>query len=201
MIRLVNEHDAKPLRRLVMKYLHETYDQGGDFPPTLENAAAFVQHAIQGAREGDPCLVAQEDDGTIAGFVMARGVFFPGMETREVTLRSWGSYVLPQYRGSAYAVKLFMVVGRLAKQKGYTRILGFTHGTDYTEHGTKVVEKIAGMKEVGKVLMMDLRTLPCMVNAHLDETLQRVEDAPAPSAILPDAVPVYESPNGDGPVA
>jgi hypothetical protein len=80
---------------------------------------------------------------------------------------------------------MFIVLGRLAKQKGYTRILGFTHGTDYAEHGVQVVRSIAGMKEVGKVLMMDLRELPCMIGAKLDENLRRVPAAAndtAPSA-------------------
>lgn len=155
-IRFMKPEDERGIRRIVMKYLRETYEQGGDFPPTLENAAAFTQHGIQGAAEGDPCIVAVEDNGKIVGFVMARGVFFPGMETRDITIRSWGSYVLPECRGKRYAIQLFMVMGRLAKQKGYTRLLGFTHGTDYAENAIRVVKSIAGAKEIGKVLMWQL---------------------------------------------
>jgi predicted N-acetyltransferase YhbS len=154
-IRLMKPEDARPLRTLVMRYLKDTYEQGGDFPPTLENAANFVQHGIQGAAEMDPCLVAEEE-GKVVGFVMGRGVFFPGMTTRDNTIRSWGSFVLPEYRGQKIAIKLFMVLGRLARQKGYTRVLGFTHGTGYAENGLRAIKAIAGMKEIGKVLMWNL---------------------------------------------
>jgi len=155
MIRFMEPRDERQTKRLILHYLKETYLAGGDFPPTLENAQAFFDHAAEGAQVGDPCLVA-EVDGRIAGYVMARGVLFPGMETRDVTLRSWGTYVDPAYRGHRFAIKLFMVMGRIAKHKGYTRVLGFTHGTGYEEKAFKVIKSIVGMKEVGKVLLWQL---------------------------------------------
>jgi predicted N-acetyltransferase YhbS len=176
-IRLMKPEDARPLRTLVMRYLRDTFNQGGDFPPTLENATNFVQHGIQGAAEGDPCLVA-EDDGKLVGFVMARGVFFPGMTTRDNTIRSWGSFVLPEYRGQKIAIKLFMVLGRLARQKGYTRVLGFTHGTDYAENGLRVIKAIAGMKEIGKVMMWNLAA-PREVAAGAGVPVMDVVETPA----------------------
>lgn len=154
-IRFVQPSDERQVKRLIMRYLKDTYSQGGDFPATLENAQAFFDHAVEGAQCGDPCLVA-EDDGKIAGFVMARGVLFPGMQTRDITLRSWGTFVLPEYRGQRVAIKLFMVMGRVAKNKGYTRILGFTHGTGYEEKAMMVVKSLVGMKEIGKVLLWQL---------------------------------------------
>lgn len=155
-IRLVRPDDARAVRKLVMRYLKETYDQGGDFPPTLDNAAAFTQHAIVGAQELDPCLVAVDEDGTIAGFCVGRGVHFPGMQTRDKTLRSWGTYVKPEYRQRHVALQLFMVLGRVARYQGYTRVMGFTHGTGYAENAQKVIKSIVGMQEVGTVLVWPL---------------------------------------------
>ena len=171
-IRAMHSDDEKPVKRLVMKYLKETYDAGGDFPPTLENAAGFTQYAIEGAEAGDPCLVADEG-GKIIGFVTARGVFFPGMTTRHKTVRSWGTFVLPEWRSKGIAVQLFIVAGRVARLAGYTRFLGMTHGSEYEAHALGVVDRIPGMQEVGKVLMMDLtrkaRSAPAPEAKRLDE--------------------------------
>jgi GNAT superfamily N-acetyltransferase len=156
MIRLIADSDARPLRTLIMQYLKETYADGGDFPPTLENAAAFTKHAIDGSKEGDPCLVAVED-GKIVGFVVGRGLQFPGMTTRDKTIRSWGSYVAPAYRGRGIAISLFMLMGRLARHAGYTRLLGMTHGTRHEENALRAVRVISNMRDVGRVLVADLR--------------------------------------------
>lgn len=168
MVRLMTTNDERAVRKLVMKYLKETFDQGGDFPPTLENAAGFTQYAIQGALEGDPCLVA-EDEGKIVGFVAARGIHFPGMTTRHKTVRSWGTYILPEYRSRNVGTTLFIVAGRLARVAGYTRFLGMTHGTDYEKHALGVVDRIPGMQEVGKVVMMDLTRRTKEAKAAEDE--------------------------------
>jgi len=154
-IRFVQESDERQLKRLILRYLKDTFSAGGDFPPTLENAAAFFAHALEGAQCGDPCLVAVDDD-TIIGYVMARGVFFHGMQTRDITLRSWGTYIIPEARGRRIAIKLFMVMGRVAKNRGYTRVLGFTHGTGYTDKAMMVIKSLVGMKEIGSVLLWQL---------------------------------------------
>jgi GNAT superfamily N-acetyltransferase len=167
MIRFILPSDERQVKRLMLRYLKATYDEGGDFPPTLDNAQAFFDHAVEGAQCGDPCLVYQHDVDRfadpkvglvplIAGFVMARGVPFPGMQTRDNTLRSWGTYVDPEHRGSRIAIKLFMVMGRIAKNRGYTRVLGMTHGTGYEDKAFQVIKSIVGMKEIGKVLLWQL---------------------------------------------
>ncbi len=147
--------DEVPLRRLVMKYLKETYDAGGDFPPTLENAAAFAQYGIEGAAAGDPCLVA-DVDGKLVGFLNARGIHFPGMTTRHKTIRTWGTFMLPDYRSKGVAGMLLIVAGRMAKQAGYSRVLGMTHGSDYQEHALSIANRFPGMVIVGHVLEVDL---------------------------------------------
>ena len=164
-IRFIQASDERPVKRLMLRYLKDTFAEGGDFPPTLENAQAFFDHAVEGADCGDPCLVATTDDDVPIGYVMARGVPFPGMHTRDVTLRSWGTYVLPEHRGSRIAIKLFMVMGRIAKNRGYTRVLGFTHGTGYEEHAFKVIKSLVGMKEVGRVLLWQL-SAPLVGDSH-----------------------------------
>lgn len=157
LIRFMRSDDELPVRRLVMRYLKETFEQGGDFPPTLENAAAFTAQAIDGGAVGDPCLVATDGPaGAVVGFVAARGIHFPGMTTRHKTVRSWGTYVLPEHRSKGVAVSLFITAGRVARVAGYTRFLGMTHGSGYEQHALGVVDRIPGMQEVGKVLMMDL---------------------------------------------
>lgn len=164
-IRFVQPSDERQVKRLIIRYLKDTYAQGGDFPATLENAQAFFDHAVEGTQCGDPCLVA-EDESKIIGFVMARGVHFPGMQTRDKTLRSWGTYTIPEVRGQRVAIRLFMVMGRIAKNRGYTRILGFTHGTGYEGKAMQVLKSIVGMKEVGTVLIWQitdplLKESPC----------------------------------------
>lgn len=157
LIRFMRSEDERDVRRLVMRYLKETFDAGGDFPPTLENAAAFTQQAIDGAAVGDPCLVATDGPaGPAVGFVAARGIHFPGMTVRHKTVRSWGTFVLPEHRSKGVAVSLFITAGRVARMAGYDRFIGMTHGSDYENHAIGVVARIPGMEEVGKVLMMDL---------------------------------------------
>jgi GNAT superfamily N-acetyltransferase len=155
MIRPMQASDERIVKRLMIRYLKETFEQGGEFPPTLENAAAFTAYAIQGAAEGDPCLVAVDSE-KVVGFIAARGMGFPGTTSRHKTIRSWGSFVLPEYRSKNVATTLFIVAGRLARVAGYTRFLGMTYGTDYEKHALGVVDRIPGMQEVGKVLVMDL---------------------------------------------
>lgn len=163
-IRFVQRSDERQVKRLILRYLKDTFAQGGDFPPTLENAQAFFDRAVEGAECGDPCLVADKD-GVIAGFVMALGVLFPGMTTRDNTIRSWGTYVLPECRGERIAIKLFMVMGRVAKNKGYTRVLGATHGTGYEGNAMKVIKSLVGMQEIGKMLSWQLAT-PLIGDTH-----------------------------------
>jgi GNAT superfamily N-acetyltransferase len=154
-VRMIQSGDGEQLWQLVMAYLKETWGQGGDFPPTLSNATAFTVYAIEGAAAGDPCLVA-EDDGKLIGFCFARGIEMPTMETRHRSIRSWGTYIAPEYRSKGVGVSLFIVAGRMARIAGYTRFIGMTVGTDYEKHALGVVDRIPGMQEVGKVLVMDL---------------------------------------------
>ena len=154
-IRAIQQGDGEGLMYLVMAYLKETYAQGGDFPPTVKNAAQFAVFGIEGAAAGDPCIVA-EDDGKLVGFCFARGIDTAGLETRHKSIRSWGTYIAPEYRAKGVGVSLFIVAGRLARVAGYTRFIGMTVGTDYEKHALGVVDRIPGMQEVGKVLVMDL---------------------------------------------
>lgn len=154
-IRAIQQGDGEGLWQLVMAYLKETYGQGGDFPPTLSNATQFTVFGIEGAAAGDPCIVA-DDDGKLIGFCFARGIDTAGLETRHKSIRSWGTYIDPAYRAQGVGVSLFIVAGRLARIAGYTRFIGMTVGTDYEKHALGVVDRIPGMQEVGKVLVMDL---------------------------------------------
>lgn len=165
-IRFIQQSDERQLKRLVFKYLQETYEKGGDFLPTLDNAQAFFDFGLKGAECGDPCLVAVhdtdivKDEPKLLGFIGTQSLLFPGMQTRDQSIRSWGSYVLPEYRDQYVAVKLFMVMGRIAKNKGYTRVLSSTHGTGYSERAMRVVKKVAGIKEVGTLIMWRLTAPP-----------------------------------------
>src|SRR5438046_1162334 len=111
-VRMIQQGDGEQLWALVMAYLRETYGAGGDFPPTLNNATAFTVFAIEGAAVGDPCLVA-EADGKLIGFCFARGIeVMPGMEMRHRSIRSWGTYIVPDQRAHGVGVSLFIVAGR-----------------------------------------------------------------------------------------
>jgi hypothetical protein len=162
-IRFVRPSDERQAKRLIFFYLKETYEKGGDFLPTLDNAQGFFDFAIKGAECGDPCLVAVHDTHTykgepkLMGFIGTQGILFPGMQTRDQSIRSWGSYVLHEYRDTRVGVKLFIVMGRVAKNKGYTRILSSTHGTGYSERAIRVMKKVAGVKEVGTLIMWQLK--------------------------------------------
>lgn len=157
LIRFMRSDDTPVVQLLLMCYLKETYDGGGDFPPTMENAEAFANIALEGAGLQDPCLVATDGpQGAIVGFVIARGIDTGGMTTRCKTIRSWGTYVVPEFRTKGVAVSLFITAGRIARIAGYDRFIGMTHGSEYENHAMGVVNRIPGMVEIGKVLMMDL---------------------------------------------
>ena len=174
-IRFIQRSDERQAKRLILRYLKETFEKGYDFPPTLENAAAFFDHAVQGAECGDPCLVAVHPTDTskgeprLAGFIGTQGLHFPGMQVRDVTLRSWGTYVLPEYRTTHIAIKLFMVMGRVAKNKGYTRVISSASDTTYAK---RVINRIAGrgsttFREVGTLLAWQL-TVPTIGDDHVE---------------------------------
>jgi len=154
-IRLMKAEDERPLRKLVIRYLKETFDGGGDILPTLENAAGSVKYALDGAAVGDPCIVAEDDD-KIVGYIICRGVSFPGITTRYKTIRSWGTYIKPEYRRQGTAIVLLTAACRLARFAGYDRFMGFTFGTDYEKHASGLVNRVSGIHEVGKVVVMDL---------------------------------------------
>src|SRR5262249_13248537 len=142
-IRPVKQEDELPLRRLIMKFLKETEQGGGDFLPTLDNAAAFTAQALEGTRVGDPCVVAEED-GKLVGFMIARGIFMPGMQLRHKSIRSWGTYVLPSHRSQGIGISLLMIVGRMAKWAGYERFVGMTKGNDYEDHALGIANRVPG---------------------------------------------------------
>src|SRR6266481_6047120 len=97
-LRMIKPTDEVALRRLVLKYIQATFDEGGDFAPTLDNAAGFTTLYIEGAQLNDPCIVAVDDE-KIIGFHVARGIDMPyGLTPTKRTVRSWGTYVLPAYR-------------------------------------------------------------------------------------------------------
>jgi GNAT superfamily N-acetyltransferase len=154
-IRFMKPEDERPLRKLMMKYLKSTYDEGGDIPPTLENAATSIHHGIEGAALGDPCLVAEEN-GKIVGYTICRGIITPGLTTRYKSIRSWGTYVIPEYRCKNIATMLLITAGRVAKIAGYDEFIGLAHGTNYEENSKHIARKIRGMKEVGRILVMKL---------------------------------------------
>lgn len=105
LIRFMKAEDAPAVQLLLMCYLKETWDGGGDFLPTMENAEGFTQIALEGAGLQDPCLVATDGPkGAVVGFVIARGIDTAGMATRHKSLRSWGTYVAPDYRRSKSVV-------------------------------------------------------------------------------------------------
>lgn len=180
-IRSITAGDGPQLWALVMEYLTATYADGGEFPPTLQNATLFSLFGIEGAAAGDPCIVA-EADGKLVGFVFARGIDLGGMESRHKTIRSWGTYITPEYRSKGIAVSLFIVAGRLARLAGYTRFLGMTIGTGYEEHALGVVNRIPGMRDVGKVMVMDLTRKS--INAPEVKPPDAIDDALVVKALL-----------------
>lgn len=155
-IRLIQQGDGDRLWNLILAYLKETYAQGADFPPTLANATTFTLFAIEGAQVGDPCLVA-EDGERLVGFCLARGIDFYGCETRYKTIRTHGTYVLPEYREKDVAQSLLLTAGHMAKLAGYDRFMGMTVGTDYEKHALGVGRRFPGMEQVGVVMIKDLR--------------------------------------------
>ena len=155
-IRLIQQGDGDQLWNLVMAYLKETYAQGADFPPTLPNATTFTLFAIEGAAAGDPCLVA-EDDGKLIGFCFARGVGFYDCEMRYKTIRTHGTYVVPEHREKDVAQALLLTAGHMAKLAGYDRFMGMTVGNDYEKHALSVGMRFPGFEQVGVVMIKDLR--------------------------------------------
>ncbi len=167
-IRLASRADEIPLRRLVFKYLQETYNQGGDFPATLENAAVFTELAIQGAEEYDPCLVVT-DAGKLVGFAMARGTDIPGTTTRQRTVRTWGTYLRPDYRRLELGFAMWLVIGRVARQAGYTRFMAFQFNHEYGILAGKSLARIASLKKAGDIYLWDFGAPPRAVVSEAAE--------------------------------
>lgn len=155
-IRVIQKGDGDQLWNLVMAYLKETYEGGADFLPTLTNATTFTLFALEGAAVGDPCLVAEDNDRLI-GFCLARGIDFYGCEMRHKTIRTHGTYVLPEYREKDVAQALLLTAGHMAKLAGYDRFMGMTVGHDYEKHALGVGRRFPGFEQVGVVMIKDLR--------------------------------------------
>jgi GNAT superfamily N-acetyltransferase len=139
----------------MLKYLQATFESGGDFAPTLDNAAGFTAMAIDGAQLGDPCLVAEDADKIVA-FHFALGIEVPyGLTPAKRTIRSWGTYVLPAYRKQRLGVSLVGAAVRLSALRGYDRYTGMmTTGLSLAK---AINEHVAPMEDAGMVTQIDLR--------------------------------------------
>jgi hypothetical protein len=176
-IRLATRTDERPLRRLIMAYLAETYERGGDFPATLENAAMFVELMMQGAEEYDPCLVA-EVGGKLIAFFASRGTQIPGTTTRYMSLRSWGTYILPEFRSRKLSQLLWLVGGRVARQAGYTRMTVIAPNEGVMQHVENLLTSIAGFQEIGRIIVWDFG--PRDRIAVESEAAKETSEAPSP---------------------
>lgn len=109
----------KPLRRLVMAFLVEHYNDGGDFKPTRKNVELLIRRGMQAATKGDPVLIAYEAGEPIA-FGMYLGIETP-LELRERILHGLGTYVIPKARRAGWGKRLRTVGFEMGARAGYTR--------------------------------------------------------------------------------
>jgi L-amino acid N-acyltransferase YncA len=155
-IRIMRTDDLRTLRQMVLGYLKETYAGGGEYPPTLENAAVFLKYGMDGAACGDPCLVAVDEHDRPVGYCIVRSADIPGTTSRNRTARSWGTYVCPGFRNTSLATALFRVACRMAQAAGYTRLIAMTYGTAYEEHTEAVLRHLTDIRVIGRVVVSDL---------------------------------------------
>jgi GNAT superfamily N-acetyltransferase len=155
-IRPVKLGDGEQLYPLIRAYLEET--KGGSFLPTQQNGCAFLMLALDGAHEGDPCLVA-EVDGKLVGYTIVRGVPLMGFETLEHPCRGYGTYVLPEFRQKGLekgvAMQLFEAAIVIAQSRGYTSYQMIATFKESSLKGIRLLQR-AGARITGSVYEIDL---------------------------------------------
>lgn len=120
--------DADALRPLIADLLAVSHDAGSRVPPSPANVEALLSKALAGGEGGDPCLVAV-DDGRAVGLVVWTGGA-PLGDYDGVVCFGWGTYVAPAARRTGVARELRDRAAALAKERGYTTVLGAAYSQE-----------------------------------------------------------------------
>jgi len=94
------------------------------FSPLLSEVTDYIYNAITGARAGDPVLVAEVDGRTVGLTLWTNAV---AGSKQEGDLMAHGTWVDPEYRKTGLGSELRKEAERVAKEAGYTRIVGSVH--------------------------------------------------------------------------
>ena len=122
-IRLITPADQEALLPLLTDLLAASCDAGSRLQPTPKNVETLLAQALEGAAAGDPCLVAVADDGTLQGAIIWKGC--PVAADHDGTIcYGLGTVVAPAARRTGVSRALREQAATLARERGYTVVLG-----------------------------------------------------------------------------
>lgn len=123
---------------MILDCLKETAEVGSDFAPTERNAATFFKLGLGWSLQGEPSLVAVDDEGAILGYTLWGPLASPELDYLSQSCAGLGTYVLPVARRFGVSHDLRNAAFQVAKAQGYSRILG----TTYDRRGLNSVLKL-----------------------------------------------------------
>ncbi len=152
--------DAPQLRPMIFDCLAEARD----FKQCYENADLLLAMGLRAAADGQPTLVAVEQDHVI-GYTLWVSIQGPFV-LRDRVLAGYGTYILREYRRRHIATDLRLIAQEMAVIGGYSRV----QGTAYDERGLASVLCV-GWRAVGTLVEIDLtkacRAMPDRAGSRL----------------------------------
>lgn len=112
--------DSTQLIKLIGSCLRETAAAGADWAPSERNVHGLFQLGLAWAAAGDPALVLVDSTEQVVGYTL-----WGRLDTMaEGTCAGLGTYIEPELRGSGLVSRLREWAFNIARNRGYSRVLG-----------------------------------------------------------------------------
>jgi GNAT superfamily N-acetyltransferase len=128
-IRPITADDAEAALPLLANLLDASCAAGSRVLPTPQNVDNLFAQAVAGAAEGDPCLIAVNDDGVALGLVVWKGQPVDTTIDGKVCY-GLGTVVAPHARRQGVSRLLRDRATQIARERGYTVVFGAAYAKD-----------------------------------------------------------------------
>lgn len=122
-LRAWQQSDVDVIVPMLLDCLRVNADAGADLAPTQHNAETFAALGVRWSAEGEPSLVAVDEQGEVAGFTLWGGMPCP-WEFVAPLCHGICTYVRADVRRTGVASALRERALMVAKRRGYAKVTG-----------------------------------------------------------------------------